>query len=470
MDIGGSGTRELYRRDSTGDGAVKPTPGDANIKKGEAHNADGGIDALDFGAGKPVTSSRQAGAPLAPLQRVTLYDKRNIAECLTFTEAIWLMLASKDMHFAIRADPLLRLDEISPSFERLGCNELVRELQAIEMELSRLRMAPGPHASHPEQVLGSTRLAGPGAIMAGAPADAVFLSFTIAGHAFQIRRSPGRKARDAMQSSRQARERAQVDIHKKEAEKARFGAKLQTLEPAIEELAFHFATERRKGPRPFTASDTAAHPMATPGGMHSRLHRALDEGDVDMVRTGLREFLSLPALLMPSFRKVAWLLEPQGRCTLEDFGQRCCGTLKPLERRQYDALTAYVDEIVSSDTLSAPEKWQLCVKLELVKQDRPGGVNKPVELDIVKHALGRNNPAVAASILLGIHESSAEQQTKQFLLAGIAASWQGDLGNCVDRVINSLKRYEHRAPDWVADVIGRLKSITALTVCAESKG
>jgi hypothetical protein len=202
------------------------------------------------------------------------------------------------------------------------------------------------------------------------------------------------------------------------------------------------------------------------------LHDAIDKGDVKLVRAGLREFLSLSPRLMPNVRKVAWLREPQGICTLEFFGQYPCGRLSPLERRQYEAIMGYVDEIVVSKYTSLSEKVQLCVKLARVRIDPDSGVEKLDELDVVAHAASNNNPAVAASILLGIHDSSAELELKQFLLAEIAASWDGGLENCVDCVSDLLRPYEQRAPDWVNGVIARLKSMkpASFAAVAETKG
>ena len=162
----------LGRRSSIAEIGVKPITSEA-IKKGETPSGGGGLNALDFGAGEPVTVSHQERLPLAPFQCVTFYDKRRTAEFLTFTGAISLMLASKDMHLAIKDDPLLRLDELSLSFQALGCNKLVRSIQDIEAQILELQ-----------------RQAGPGAVMAGTPADLAKRSISFAGLSFQIRRAP----------------------------------------------------------------------------------------------------------------------------------------------------------------------------------------------------------------------------------------------------------------------------------------
>lgn len=454
MNIGSSGAHE-GRRNSRDDIGIKPTTGEPIDKTGETQSAEGGPNALRFIAPQPETASLKVLlplaplAPLAPIQRVTLYDKRNIAGCLTFVEAISLMLASRDMHLAIHADPRLRLDEIWAAFDALGCSQLARTIQSIDAEISALQRQLG------------------GAVMSGAQPEAAIPSITFAGHSFRLPRSLATKALQSKEKSRQAEAREQES--EKVAQKAHLATELAAFEPDIENVVFHFVSERLEG-RPVKPLDTTAQAMVPSTEQHGRLHRAIRDGEVRLVRAGLRKLLSLPARYMPNARKVAWLREPQGRCTLEFFGQHHCGTLKPLELRQYEAIMAYVSEIVSSQFLSLSEKSELCVKLNLVRRDELDGLNKAVELDMFRHAL-RNNPAVAASILLGIHESSAESHLKQSLLAGIAASWDGRLSNCVDRVSDSLQPYAHRAPDWVNGVIARLKSMNAASQApAETKG
>jgi hypothetical protein len=411
------------RRNSAAEIGGRSVPAEA-IKKGETPSGGGGSNALGFGASKPVTVSKEC-LPLAPFQLVTFYDKRRTAEFLTFTEAISLMLACTDMHRAIKDDPLLRLDEISLSFQALGCYELARSIQTIEAEISELQRQAG--------------------VMAGTPADLAKRSISFAGLSFQIRRSP-----KAQQAARQAQER------ETKAQGAQLTAWREALEPVVEDLVFHFASERMKGPR---LPGAAAQMYAPPAKIARRLHDAIDKGDAELVRAGLREFLSLPERLMPNARKVAWLREPQGTCTLEFFGQYRCDRLLPSERRQYEAIMAYVDEIVISNYLSPFEKRQLIVKLERVRIDPLSGAETLDELDIVAHAASHNNPAVAASILLGIHGSRADPELKQFLLSEIAASWKGGLGKCVERVAELLAKFHPLAPDWVDDVIARLKSM-----------
>lgn len=451
MYVGSSGTRELARSISKENIGIKPATGEPINEKSKTQSGDG----LDFGESKPVTVSRQAILPLAPLQSVTLYDKRNIAEFLTFVEAIALMLASRDMHQAIKADPWLRLDEMSALFDRLGCIQLARTIQSIDAEISELQLQLGPST-----------------MMTGTQPDAAKPSITFAGHSFRLPRSLATKALQSKEKSRQA------ELRERESEKAALKAQLaksmQALEPDIEGVVFHFASERLKGPRPVKGPDAAAQAISPPDKTGRKFHKAIDKGnvdkgDVELLRAGLREFLSLPARLMPNARKVAWLREPQGMCTLEFFGQYPCGRLSRREQGQYQAIMAYVDEIVSSQYLSPSEKRQVCVRLELSRLDQ-SGVEKLVELDVVRHAVSHNNPAVAASILLGIHDSSAEPELKQYLLAAVAASWDGGLAKCVDEVSALLGPYEKRALNWIKGLIARLESMKpALPVTGETK-
>jgi hypothetical protein len=411
----------VSRRNSAADIGGRPVPSEA-IKQGETPIGGGDSDTLDFGASKPVTVSHQERLPLAPFQCVTFYDKRRTAEFLTFTEAISLMLASRDMHLAIKDDPLLRLDEISLSFQALGCNQLVRSIHDIEAQISELQ-----------------RQAGPGSVMAGTPADLAKRSISFAGLSFQIRRSP--KALRAKEMEVQAAKDAEVEarVREKTAQKAQHAAKLEPFESAFEDVVLHFASEHLNGSPRAPAAIVQAY--APPEKIAARLRDVIDKGDVKLARVGLHEFLGVSNLLMPNTRKVAQLRE-----LLKFFSQHCCGKFEELERRQYDTLIACVDEIVSSKFLSDSEKGEFFHKLD--RLERNGRV---VERDIFGYALFHNNPAVAAAILLGIHESSAEPNLKQTLLATIAASW-GGLGNCVDVVTDMLLPYAHRALDWFQDV------------------
>ena len=408
------------------------------------------------GTGSPPAVVCQPPSPRAPLQLVTQYQKRSIAGFLTFTEATSLMLISKDMHRAIQADPLLRLDEISPAFERLGCNGLLGRIQSAEAEISRYHPNGGQPAARLQPAPESKQQPAPPMLTAGAPT---------ASEPGGVAPKPVVQAGPCPCSTCLAREgagetsRLAKQLHEIETQKAQLTSQLEALEPGMEGVVFHFVAERMKGPRPVRAADAVAQTMVPTKERYGRLHKAIEDGEVEMVRAGLREFLSLSPALMSNSRKVAWLREPGGMCTLEIVGRRCCGTLKVPERRCCEAVAAYVDEIVSSNYLLPSEKMQLCVKLERARPDPHSGAMNVVELDIVRHAIRSSNPAVAASILLGIHNSSADAALKQCLLAAIAASWDGGLATCVDSVSQSLRRYAHRAPEWVDGMVVGLESV-----------
>ncbi|MES2786802.1 MAG: hypothetical protein V4684_15165 [Pseudomonadota bacterium] len=349
--------------------------------------------------------------------------QRNIAEHLTFTDAVSLMLSSSQTHAAIQKDRLLRLDEISPLFQRLQCNQLVASIQFIDYESAEPR-------SRPLEVI-------PTAVP----------SISIAGHSFTLRQSVVTHAlrRRALRNTERAR---QAQLRARQEQRGVLAQRLTLLEPQIEAVAFHFAAERLKGPRPVQSSQAMTPVLSLTRKKDGWLHSAIETGDVQLVRAGLREFLSLPVILMPNDRKVAWLPEPHGKALLASFGQHRCGLLKSQERGTYNAIAAYVDEIVSSNTLTPQEKLQVCLK--------PGG------LDIFQHAMGRSNPAVAAMLVLGIHESSADQHLKQFLLGTLFDAWRGR-ANCVNFVIEQLSIYAYRAPAWVGDLNDRLHQVKATT-------
>ncbi len=377
-------------------------------------------------AGRPAVL--QPPLPRAPLQLVAQYQKRAIAEYLPLTDATSLMLTSKDMHRAIHGDPVMRLNEVAPAFERLGCNALLGRIQSAHAEISRVR----PNGGQPAAPAGPSQW-------------------------FKLARA---RAAPVFQGKERARQsEAENHLNELEAHKAQLTLQLQAMEPGVEGVIFHFAAGRTKGPRPPSDSHRAAPPTVPIRMRYGRLHKAIEDGEVETVRVGLREFLSLPPALMPNARKVAWLREPGGMCTLEIVGRRCCGSLQEPEQRCLEAVTAYIDEVVSSSCLLPSEKMQLCVKLDLTTPDPHSGAMNVVQLDIVRHAMRCSNPAVAAAILLGIHNSGADAAVKQILLSEIGSSWDGGLETCIDCVSTSLLRYAHRAPVWVHGMVAALESV-----------
>ena len=110
---------------------------------------------------------------------------------------------------------------------------------------------------------------------------------------------------------------------------------------------------------------------------------------------------------------------------------------------QYESLMACTDEIVSSGIFMPSDEVKLCAKLA----------------EICRGVMRTNNPAVAASILLGVHESSAIPQLKQACLAAIGDTWHSGLDGFVDSVSKDLVRYKRGAPEWVNSVMTRLLTV-----------
>ncbi len=404
------------RRDSKTDIGRSPASSVPVSAKSEKENVVGATKILDIGASQPVTVSNRALLPLATLQKAAPDAQRNIATFLTLREAIWLMLVSKQIHSAIRRDPSLNLDEIIGSFSHLysGIQTTQAELSAVKL----IRLSP----------------------------EESVLKVTLAGVQFKVSKRFATKARQ----EKEKQEKAEA-IEKSETRKFKLMAELNELEAQVEPLWFHFVSGhiKRTGTAEYseaTVHEQAAKPQEK---IQCRLHTAINNGDPERVRTELHEFLSVPTQLMPNAKKLAKLCEVPQQDTLKVIGQRWCGTLELTERRQYDAIMAYVGEVAGSKYLSPGEKAELCLTRESIAPDH----------DLVRHAMRCSNPAFAASILLGIHECSAERDHKRYLLAAIAAAWDGGLANCIDNICDSLGRFEHRSPEWVTGRIARLKSM-----------
>jgi hypothetical protein len=609
MVSGGSELRGLARRSSVAGGDVKPAQAKPANPASGTPSEGLGFNAPAAASAKPLTAAHQTPLPLAALQCVTFYDKRNIAEFLTFTDAIALMLASTDMHRAIQAKPEFRLQQLlqalSRSFESMGCDDWLQQIRSLDAEILK-RQAGGdqPFAPH-SQAPGSSRLLRPDTHMTGALPHAASLGIIFADYCCKLM-----LARSATQTL-QANERSRLaGLEALESERSRYAFELRAFERPMEDLVFHFAAERQNGPDPQGADQGvgAGQLAIDPQVMDRELIDAVGRGDVAWVRAGLREFLSLPPLLMPSARKLARLvLQPGG--PLQFFGQHVCGYLRPLERRQYEAIMACVDEIFSAEIFSAAEQAKLRAKLAGIVRARSGNeqpavvaslldgisslkfssqrdeltlrsrlvmifqlagrgdpsaltptvlddfidlksfiptrkatlqreverilhrsmgggnpelvaslVNElvnskvfspsreaslhgalsevceramgsgdpelvasirseiasanlfspPEEMnlmsklaDICRSAMSSDykNPAVAASLLLGVSESSASPELKQTCLAAMGGSWHGGVAGFVDFVSDELLRYKRRAPEWVNDVVARLQVI-----------
>lgn len=417
MGPGGAG-----RRNSAVDIGVKPTHA-IPIEKIETQEKGDIGEAPNLTASQPVTVARQTLAPLAPLQCTTLYEKRNIAQYLTFVEAVSLMLASTDMHQAIQGDLVLRLDEISASLRRLGFDPLLVDIKSLDAEIAELQ-----------------RQLGPGATVVATPADTARKGFSLARLSLQFRRS-----------AKQPKETpAQAELREKTTQKDQLATLMEAHEPDIQDVLLHFADERLKGPRALTA---AAQVYVPRGKITFRLLDAIGKGDVALVRACVREFLSLPERTMPAANKLSWL-----HGTLSFLARLRCEDLASSELWRYEATIAYVDEIISSPYLADEDKRSFCHQLQTLARN-----GRTFERDIFGYALFHDSPVVAAAILLGIHESCANPELKQSLLAGISASW-GGIGPCVDCVSGFLEPFKGRAPQWIPgfmEALERMKPVPA---------
>jgi hypothetical protein len=97
--------------------------------------------------------------------------------------------------------------------------------------------------------------------------------------------------------------------------------------------------------------------------------------------------------------------------------------------------------------------------MKLVHFDAHARTARVADLDVVKHAMSNNNPAVAASVLLGIHESFADSKLKNWLFIKVAQSWAGGLDGCLDVVSSQLGRHGRAAEDSSAWVEARVGSV-----------
>ena len=356
-----------------------------------------GVVAIAFGEpSRSDSGTHQGKLPLSPFERMWNEGIPKITRYLTFNEAASLMVADRRSRLSLYADPLLRLDEIARELGRLGCNELITRIRAIDSDISTLREES--RARH-------------------------YLPGTTLGLSAKKAQRANLQALDESLCARAVQEQG-----------------LQKLQPGIEEVVFHFASARQQGPRQGPAPSTSAPRLKS----QRSLNQAVHDGNVELVRSGLREFLALPQALTLDKQKVSWLRQPSGMPTLASFGQRGCFKLDAHEQRQCEAIHAYVHEIVSSPYLSPIEKEELCVK--------PGG------LDIVGHCLRNNNPAVAALIILGIHESSAVPQLKQQMFAAMGVARARPMDR-LESVITALRWRADRAPEWVEGLLARLAGV-----------
>ena len=445
MISGGSDLRGLARRSSVADVTVRLT-GDASIRQASGIASMG----TDFNApgaaarSSPLCVVRQPRLPLAPLQRATLEDQRGVVRFLTVNDAISLMRAATDLHDLVSADLWFRQDELLRPLQESGYRELVERLQFLEADILKLQLRSSHPAMLDQHAFNSGSLVRPATITAGALPDVVVLGILFADYC--CRSLMARSVTRVRQVNEQA---VQRELQEKDAEKLQVEAALGVLEPKVEGVVFHYVSERLNNPRlgrPANA-DAAAQEPAGRDGTHLRLHNAIRSGNAELVRAGLRKFLSLPERFMPNTRKFARLIPRQAMSPLQAFGQHRCGSLSPLERRQYQCILVCVNEIVGAECFSPSDQMELRVKL----------------VELCRGAIGYGNPATAAHILLGIQESTAGPAFKLSLLAAIGDPWHGELAGFVDLVSAQLGVHTGQAPEWVNGVIERLQHLKAVS-------
>ncbi len=331
--------------------------------------------------------------PLAPLQRTTLYDKRNIAQFLTFTEAISLMLAATDLHVALQHDPQLRLDEISPYMQTLPLTRMLQRLQSLDREITQMQSdALAAMMSRQSPVTPALdEAAGP--MTAGAATPAVSTAMRMAQGFLKMQR-----ARSAIRTQRIADRLIDTAIRAKRQERSECQSELAFFEPALEGVVVHFARERMHGPRKGQARETGAiaRTLKAEQTLQGFLRAADEESDSALESALLREFLSLPTRLMPNAQKVQWLQQPMGMASQEAFVRTSFGSFEPLNLRRFDAYATRITEIAGSKYLDRTDKAQI--------------LTHPADIDLFHIAVSNDNYAVAALLLLGIHESSQAQR------------------------------------------------------------
>ncbi|MBC7437544.1 MAG: hypothetical protein H7332_15930 [Bdellovibrionales bacterium] len=350
------------------------------------------------------------------LQRATRDDQRNIISFLTLREAVRLMLTSADMQGLIHADPWFRQDDLYRSLDKMGLGGLARTMQSLESELSGL---------HPDEAV-------PMQLTAGCCCGLLL-------------------ARTAARAAQSAEQTRLAEVRGVEGQMAQVEARLQAFEPQIEQVVFHHVSERLH--RPGLGLDKAALSAAITvpdraraagrGQASSALAAGIKSGDAAQVRLAVRKFLGLPAAWMSSARKLDRLMQHLSG-PLDDLAQAGCGTMS-YEMRQYGVIMAAVDEIVSAGVFSGPEEMVLASKLADICRSAMGGYYK--------------NPALVASILLGVHASTGRPELKHSCLAAIGEPWHGGLPGFVDFASGELLRWRSEALEWADGVVEQLEAL-----------
>jgi hypothetical protein len=351
-------------------------------------------------------------ARLAPLQRLPDGVTLQVTSFLLSTETVFLMRACRRMHAALQADPMIR--EISCDwFRERGRKPLLFAL--CDAEERMLHTPEEPPAR-------GTGLRG------------AWLDFAASKR--KARKNDGQDAGSAQWSRERSLLMAELDARLEAAAFERAAQSLGRLQPSAGGAAWAKGMADSQEPA------------------SSRMHQAIDQGDVELVKAGVREFLAISPRLLSNASKIAWLSSANGMCTLIYFSQSPCGRLDAAERGWYEAMQAYAGSLVGSGRLSESELRRLLVRLELVRCD-----GSRAEVGIVHHAMKNGNPAAAASLLLGIHRANAPAGAKEVLLGSIAQG-RGEEGDVSPRtVVQSLGALRARAPEWVDELVEGLKGM-----------
>lgn len=175
------------------------------------------------------------------------------------------------------------------------------------------------------------------------------------------------------------------------------------------------------------------------------LHCALTSGHANMVQPFVGAVLAAPNALTRGDRyKLLLSTAYSGQPMLSEL---CAARPSPsqaaVQEHQYDAMHAYLKEIVNSQALSDAEKESL-----VSAYGGPAGQ----ELPAAKLALNSGNPGAAAAMLLAILESSVPPALRTRLLEA--------LGVKTDEVLSSLSQEQRAGADqvWRFDTILRIEA------------
>lgn len=366
----------------------------------------------------PRVGGGRARQELAPgqsgvLARVGPDETGHIASFLTLTDAASLRCVGRRFAHECDQPTRLALGEASREFTSSGCTDSMRRLEQVRGDIWALSHYLCEPIAYPPGVVNR-------------------LPIFIGGRAFELPKNFWKLPEDQRASHVEAL------ITLRQQRLTRLSEQQFNRAPQISAKVGALTSMRR---RPNPEVDVAAVP--------TELESRILGNDTHLLRAHLRELLGLSEDLMSRDAKVTCVASPAGRDLLRAYCRTPCGMLSPKERRCYDHLRVLVDEVVSSDDLSLDEKKRICVR---------AGDDGRTTLDV---AMDRAcNAAVAASILLGVHESAADAGCKRALIRTLCQSL-GGFEKCTLLVADALSKYAHNAPEWVADILARLKDMLA---------